>query len=167
MANVNVTVLQYTKELNGKRVMKPPIPEIIVGDFICERSRLDTLVGGPKKIEQGSYYAGENNLSTLEGVATNINVALNVSINPITNLIGVHKQLKHCRRIELRYINLLEGGLGLLLISELRDILYSDNDFAQYVPLGIISKYLNTGKSNIFRCQKELIDIGYEEIARL
>ena len=93
---------------------------------------------------------------------------INMSNNNIKSLVGLHKVIKKTVGIGLSCSKIISGGLGLLLIDGLTNIVnISRHGDALTTPFKIIQQHLGTDNSKIFRCQKELIDAGYEEYAKL
>ena len=135
-------------------------PQEVNGKFLAMHCGLTSLVGGPKKVG-ACYQCDWNNLKSLEGVAAEIGDYLSVDDSSITTLCEIHRQIKRIGTLFFCRTNPIEtGGLGLLLVPGLISIIGS------LPPLKIIDKFLGRPKE-IFRCQKELIDAGYEEYAKL
>ena len=161
---VNFYVTPNRRNVDSGRLIN--IPRKIAGDFNCGHLGLTSLVGGPEEVG-GYYYADNNKITSLVGIAPIIQSYLSLDSNNISSLIDVHKHLKLIGNSF--YLNrnpeLVEGGLGLLLIKSLKHLYCSD-----IPPITIINRYLKedvaAGKK-IFKCQKELVDAGYEEYAKL
>ena len=135
-------------------------PNHITGDFSCQTNFLTSLVGGPQKVD-GNYYCSINNLTDLVGCASHIGDTLKCRSNNITSLVGIHKIVKSCKSFVFDECEITEGGIGLLLISNLTDI--SDTK----VPFNIIANYLGTGTKGMMECSKELTAKGYDNYAKL
>ena len=143
----------HLKELIG-------VQEHVNGLFNVDNNKLTSFKGGPKSAVDYISYSGNliPNLNDLDIVKA---VTFYCDGNLITSLCGIHKHIKSCYEINLLGLNLSEGGLGLLLISDISHI------FANIEPLKIINKYTGQGKPGILQCQRDLIDAGFEEYAEL
>ena len=137
-------------------------PEHIMGEFSCHDNNLTNLIGGPQSID-GSYLCYRNSLTDLVGCASHIGGSLYFHRNPITSLVGIHKIIKSCQNISFDNTQITHGGIGLLLIANLKSIttLFSSKQFQ------IISNYLDTGTKGMMECSKELISKGYVNYAKL
>ncbi len=101
--------------------------------------------------------------------------SIDVSYNYIETLVGIHKHIKYCKKIDLSKNKIKEGGIGLLLINGLDYVGYTNPTKGLFgydcrtfsKALLIITKYLGKGKIGLLECQQELIDNGYEEFAKL
>ena len=136
-------------------------PEHITGSLYCYSNNLTSLAGGPKIVDV--HYCCYNNLLTdLVGCASHIGYGLYCGDNNITSLVGIHKIIKSCQSITFDAKKIKEGGIGLLLIANLKDL--NTNNIA---PLNIIRRYLGTGTKGMMECSKELISKGYAQYAKL
>lgn len=145
--------------------------------FMCNKNRLTTLVGGPAFVE-GLYDCGANELITLEGAAAHVGRYFNCSNNGLTTLdgapayVGVNFYCQYNKLTTLLGIpthmtgfhclsnNIKSHAIGLLLVDSCT---YFDAE-GDWVP--IIIKYLGR-PDDIFECQAELIEHGFEEYAQL
>ena len=136
-------------------------PKKVGGFFSCSwNERLTSLVGGPEEV--GGFYSTKScDLTSLEGAPKKVGGYFNCSGNKrLTSLAGIHKHIKEIRG-EFRCDSDLSGPvLGLLKIKKLRGVRLKDNKLA-----AILNKYLPEG--DLIDCQQELIDAGYEEMAKL
>jgi hypothetical protein len=113
-------------------------PEQVRVDFNCSENQLTTLVGGPKKVG-GDYRAHHNPLASLEGLATEIGGLLLLTYSTT---------------------------LPLLRALVAQEILFGWEPGTAQPPFEIMKKYAGTGKRGVIRCQKELIQAGFEGNAR-
>ena len=139
-------------------------PDEVTGWFDCQDNELISLAGAPSKVG-GDFYCSGNELTSLVGAPSTVggNFCGNFYCddNELTSLADIHKQVKSCTGF-FCYVNEIKSNiLGLLLITNLKKVGEDGPAFE------IINKWLGQGKLVIFRCQKELIDAGYEEYARL
>ena len=131
-----------------------------ITQLFCSNNKLTTLTGGPSSTEWG-YDCRNNKLTDLYGCASHIGSDLDFQYNNITSLIGIHKIIKSCRETYFDCEKITEGGIGLLLISKLKEISVNTE------PFKIISKYLGQGTKGLVLCQNELIEHGYDNYAKL
>ena len=141
-------------------------PKHITGSFGCDKNELTSLVGGPELVD-GSYTCSYNQLTDLVGCASHIGRNLYLSHNRITSLVGIHKIIKQCNGIVLNDYKIKEGGIGLLLIDDLKYIEPVGIHDTVSPPFAIIKRYLGTGTKGMMACSKELIDNGYQNYAKL
>ncbi len=100
--------------------------------------------------------------------------------NKITSLKGVHKELTHCRTLDLSYNHIKEGGIGLLLIVGLKGIKYNEDSptahgtsTRAFQALAIINRYLgqgsidDNGQQFLLECANELDEAGLHEFGVL
>ena len=131
-------------------------------DYVYRGPAYGKLIGCPDEV-RGYFDCRWNCLTSLEGVSPVIEGTLFANCNRIESLANIGKQLKSCPKIICSENGISSNILGLLLIHNLRTIL-SDSVSA----FSIIRRWLgNKEKTAIFRCQKELIDAGFEEYAKL
>ena len=135
-------------------------PQIISGVFRSEFCYLTTLVGGPQIIN-GDYLCGGNELTNLVGCASHIGSGLYCWSNSITSLVGIHKIIKSCHAIHFDDNKIRHGGIGLLLIANLKVITHNT------MPFAIIQGYVGTGTKGMMECRSELIEKGYSNHAKL
>ena len=135
-------------------------PNHITGDFKCSGNNLTNLIGGPQKVD-GHYICYNNSLTDLVGCASHIEKRFLIRNNAITSLVGIHKIIKSCEGIFFDQNKIIEGGIGLLLISDLRFITSDTEQFK------IIGKYLGGGAKGMMECSKVLTSMGYGNYAKL
>ena len=134
-------------------------PEHITGHFDCANNNLTSLVGGPQRVD-GNYDCRLNYLTNFDGCASHFNELFGWG-NSIFTLVGIHKIIKKCTYLHFEYADVKEGGIGILLISNLQFITNT------YAPFEIIANYLDTGTKGMMTCSKELIAKGYANYAKL
>ena len=135
--------------------------QYVGGSFLCRNNILTSLVGGPQKVD-GNYMCSNNQLTSLDGCASHIGGKLFCSTNNITSLVGIHKIIKRCPAILFDHDKITQGGIGLLLIENLKVISNYKSP-----PFEIIAKYIGSGTKGMMECSKELIAMGYENYAKL
>ena len=165
-------------------------PQKIGGSFYCYKNKLTTLEGGPEEVAD-TYSCCNNKLTSLEGVASHIGKILICHNNSLTSLQGIHKLIKHIGgKADFEANPIKSHVLGLLKIDGLKQVKmhnmpskhfvaskhhvnYDTQDSGgnklqgnYYEVSEIINKHLK-GDRNIFDCQAELEDAGYEDYAQL
>jgi Leucine-rich repeat (LRR) protein len=133
-------------------------PEIINRYFMCFHNNITTLKGAPKFVKT-HFLCGFNNLTSLEG-CPETSIRANFDNNKITDLHDIHRHMRQCKELRLLHNPITSHVLGLLKIENLERVYLDNTDVAS-----IINKYLPLG--DIFACQAELIEAGYEEYAKL
>ncbi len=120
-------------------------------------------------VVRGNAYLNGLGLSTLHNLPESCE-ELDLSHNEIISLCGIHNHVTQCNSIDLSFNPIEEGGVGMVLINNLTEILYIGDNQRLHEALGIITNYIDCfgkGKGTILYCQQELIDAGLEEFARL
>lgn len=155
---MKVSELFEEKERNILNVLGKQ-PEHYDGDFTCADKSLLSLKGAPK-IVTGSFYCQRNYLDSLDHVPESMNY-LNFYENELESLHNIHKKIKHCGIANFEKNPIKSHVLGLLLIKGLTHIWIDKQHLAK-----ILNKHLN-GERDVFACQEELIEKGFEEFAQL
>ncbi len=125
-----------------------------------ERSILSVLGQQPEHVVD--FNCEHTNLTSLEGVPPSISGSIFANNNKLTSLHNIHKQIKRLVGYANFFSNPIKSHvLGVLLIDRLQYI-WMDNFKVQT----IINKHLK-GDRDIFACQEELIEAGFEEFAQL
>lgn len=136
-------------------------PEKFDKDFSCFSRALTSLEGSPKHVS-GYFTCAENKLTSLEGAPSFIGKDFACSMNNLTSLHNIHKQIKHIGGFASAKRNPITSCvLGLLLIDGLKEV-YLDIKVVEK----IINKHLKSDR-DVFACQEELIEHGYDEFAKL
>ena len=145
-------------------------PSLILGDFTCYDNHLVSLKGGPSRVE-GYYTCSKNYLKDLDGVASYMADAFNCEDNGLTSLHNIHNQIKFIGGSANFIRNPIKSHvLGLLLINGLDEVAFES--FAPWANKPrqqmneIINKHLKNGR-DVFACQEELIEAGFDEYAQL
>lgn len=188
-SNGKVTVTRSVN-LRDKELTSIPVQFLSVdGDFDCSKNQLTSLMGVPREVKKSfnchtnlltslqfapdyvgfNFVCSSNQLLTsLEWVPKTIFGIFHCDGTNITSLVGISDVFKSIGQIFIAPDLIKEGGLGLLLIEDLKSISVSSHKAEQSFkePFDIIRTYLNR-KEDIFKCQEELIENGYEEYTRL
>jgi hypothetical protein len=126
-----------------------------------ERSILSVFCKQLDKVSKSINYEGYR-LDSLEGAPSSIGGNLYCSNNNFTSLHNIHKIIKHIGgHADFRYNPITSHVLGLLLIDGLLFVMLGNEKVED-----IINKHLE-GDRDVFACQEELIEAGYEEFAQL
>ncbi len=142
-------------------------PILCGGNYECNDNQLTTLKGTPKII-LGTFDCSSNQIKSLEFCPEEIEGTGRFGNNKLVSLVGINKYLKKCNSISFKNNHIEEGGIGLLLIDNLKVVNSSDcGDFSKAT--SIINKYLDEGggKQFLLACQEELEEAGLERYAKL
>ena len=152
-----------------------PIKFNVVDEFFDVRNNeLTSMKNAPVSVgmrDSASFLVSNNLLTSFEHSPKEVGGNYFIEANEIVSLHDIHK---HVKRINCYlYIGLPkieDSMLGVLLILGLNRV--QGGSFllssTKKKLLSIINKYIkDNDKSKIFRCQKELIDNGFEEYAKL
>ena len=136
-------------------------PESIGGHFIVANNPLETLKGATEWVGE-NFDCRHCTLDSLEGAPSFIGQNCIVTDNRLKTLHSIHKQIKHIGNDFNAVNNFIRSNvLGLMLIDGLRSV------FLDIKPVqNIINKHLK-GDRDVFACQEELIEAGFEEYAQL
>ena len=167
--NLNVDVFGDVKFMmladHDKHILHLPVKfNDVHGDFLAFNAGLVSLVGSPNFIK-GDYCIHSNPISSLNGftpVITGYTTFLETQIHSLHN---IHKHIKLVRDIYLPEKQ--THVLGLFLIKGLRNVVIPSTVEPEmsYVWHNIIQKNLREG--DIHKCQEELIEVGYPEMAKI
>ena len=131
------------------------------GHFSCSNKKLTSLKGAPSSVS-GYFSCYSNNLTSLEGAPSSVGGHFVCSRNKLTSLHNIHKQIKHIGLYAYFECNPITSCvLGLLLIDGLEKVYLDTNGVED-----IINKHLK-GERDVFACQEELIEAGFDEFAQL
>ncbi len=106
-------------------------------------------------------------IDTIEIFPNIVRGHLGISSNQIRSLVGVHNHLKYCPQIDLSNNDIMEGGIGLLLVEGLFKIINHGKIHALNKAMQIINNYLILGQAGLLECQQELIEEGLDQYAKL
>lgn len=137
-------------------------------DFDISHNDLTTLDGCPHTVNGHFSCSWNPRLTSLEGMPSYIGKEFLMLGCNITSLRGINEHLCGMGRGGVFYCDwgsITEGGLGLILIENLYRIV-NCSTVKEKAPFQIIKKYLGR-PDDIFECQAELIEQGYEAYAQL
>jgi hypothetical protein len=136
-------------------------PRVFTGIFVANNIELTSLKGSPEEII-GDFDCSANYLTSLEGAPSSIGGNFVCDYNAITSLHNIHKQIKYIGGYaNFEYNPIKSHVLGLLLIKGLKYVYLTNGKVAD-----IIDKHLS-GDRDVFACQEELIEAGFEDYAQL
>ena len=152
---------EYCSYSNAKLTSLEGSPKHVSDDFTCYSNNLKSLKGGPEYVGS-DFYCFDNVITSLEGAPSFVGGSFYCHNNKLTSLHNIHKQIKHIGAIANFVSNpIISCVLGLLLIDGIKEI-FLDNQKVQV----IMYKHLHGGR-DIFACQEELIENGFEDFAQL
>lgn len=145
-----------------------PLREIS-GRFDCGSNKLTSLIGAPRI--RGSFHCIHNLLSSLEGLDAIEVDNFFCDGNLLTSLKDIHLHIKSVGSMVSFAGNPIKSHiLGLLKIKNLINVKFTNMDNGKMHALQtIINKHLRARRPSpdIFACQEELEEAGYEEYAKL
>lgn len=125
---------------------------------------LKSIRGAPQEIT-GSFSISQcKNIKTFENFPKKIDDRGVISGSGITSLIGINDFVDEIGSLVFEPSEIESGGLGLCLIKS--EHLPIPNTHPNHRPFEIISRYLNR-PNDIFECQSELIEAGFDEFAQI
>ena len=140
-------------------------PSQIGGDFSCSHNKLTSLEHCPSHIG-GDFLCRENELTSLEHCPSQINGDFSCGHNELTSLKDVHTHIKKVDGGFRCYSNHIESHiLGLMLIDIGGEIITRLGDGKDVDT--ILNKWKNQGRRGVLGAQRELLDLGYAELAQL
>jgi len=152
-------------------------PQTVGGWFECHNNELESLAGCPRKVE--NFYCYDNQLTSLIGGPTEVSSEYDCSKNFLTSLEGCPKIIPGgflCNDNNLSSYNGLPDSVGFLLcdwienapILSLLKYPSVNIDNNNVIEL-ILHKYVGQKplRQAIIKCQRELIDNGFEGNAKL
>lgn len=153
--------MDLLNSINNGKFTKDGTNLRITHDFSCDCDNLKTLKGAPAEV--GGYFScNANSLTSLEGAPSSIGGTLFCNdIEKMKSLKDIHKHiLKIGGGAHFRDVPIKMNILGLLKIKGLQYVIIDNKEVER-----IINKYLPEG--DLFACQQELIDAGFEAFAQL
>lgn len=136
-------------------------PKRVPGTVYAGYNDLTNLKGGPEYVG-GDFIVSGNPLVSLEGAPTSIRGCFKCENTKITSLHNIHKQVKFIGEyFLLTDTKITSCILGVLLIDGLQLVQLSNKPVQN-----ILNGHLR-GDRDVFACQEELIEAGFEELAKL
>ena len=133
----------------------------IIDTLYCDNNQLGSLKGGPTTVKN-NFVCENNKLTSLEGAPSSVGGYFARFENKLTSLHNIHKQIKRIGlNANFEFNPITSCVLGLLLIDGLKTV-YLGNTKVQ----DILNKHIK-GDKDIFACQEELIENGFDEFAKL
>lgn len=142
---------------------RPEIPDYIkfnqvYGDFFIA-GHISSLVGCPEVVH-GNFRCYSHRLQDLQGMPPHIERDCDFEQSYLDNLHNIHK---FCKSIggSLMGRHIRSHALGVLLVANLKSVHFDENRACQIINHQLL------GDRDIHLCQQQLIDAGYDELARL
>lgn len=141
-------------------------PNYVRDVYDCSVNKLTDLKGAPQNPVASLIVNHNKKLVTLEGVTPKVQLLSVKSCPQLKSLHDIHKQMSAISRRFICHdfaMQITSSILGLMMI-ELGDISteYNNDDVAS-----ILNKWKNQGRKGVLGAQRELLDLGYDELARL
>jgi hypothetical protein len=134
-------------------------PQKINGFLSCAFNKLTSLKGFPSEVNSTAWL-NNNRIESFEGISPDSLKTLYCFDNNFTNLHDIHRHLHYCEFLNLCGNPIKSHVLGLLKIDGLETVKIDPEPVEM-----IINKYIPLG--DIFACQEELIEFGFEAYAQL
>jgi hypothetical protein len=173
-AHLNLGSLKYApKSVNGQFDCSGNLltsleyaPKNVDMLFDCSNNQITTLLGAPEKVGWSFVCNYNRGLKSLEHFPAFVGENVELERCGLTSLQNVHKHIKKMNGM----LNVIDNEikshvLGVLLINGCKEVFMRNADVED-----ILNSYLhkgNTGRQAVVACQKELIDAGYVEYAKL
>ena len=160
-------------------------PVTIDGNFYCHHNKITSLSGSPSKTNNmwcdynqleslegctsyvsGSFFCQNNKLSSLEGCPSQVGGNFWCHKNKLTSLHNVHKHISNiggnfvCKNNMIR--SHILGSMMVEIGGEIITRLGNGTDVDE-----VLNKWKNQGRRGVMGAMKELMDLGYEELAQL
>ena len=140
-------------------------PSQIGGNFHCHGNKLTSLEFCPSQVG-GDFYCGYNQLTSLKFCPSQVGGNFSCSHNKLTSLKDVHTHIKKVDGGFRCVHNHTESHiLGLMLIEIGREIVTRLGDGKDVDK--ILNKWKNQGRKGVLGAQRELLELGYAELAQL
>ena len=137
----------------------------ISGNFLCHDNHLTSLEGCPSQVG-GHFYCHYNQLTSLEHCPSYVNGDLVCRNNKLISLQDIHKYInKIGKEFNCENNPIKSHILGLMWI-EISGNIKTGLGNGTGVD-AVLNKWKNQGRRGIMGAMKELIDLGYEELAQL
>lgn len=141
-------------------------PNYVRDVYDCSANKLTDLKGAPQNPVASLIVNNNRKLVTLEGVTPKVQLLSVKSCPQLKSLHDIHNQMSAISRRFVCHdfaMQITSSILGLMLI-ELGDISteYDNDDVAN-----ILNKWKNQGRKGVLGAQRELLNLGYDELARL
>jgi hypothetical protein len=153
-------------DLRNKKLLRLPsdLPEKVDGYFACIDNRLTSLKGCPKEVG-GNFLCTSNNLTSLEYCPKIVHHSFICSNNEINTLKDIHRYIEKVGWFTCRMNPIESCILGLMLIEFVGSCTTELGDGKDVD--AILNKWKNQGRKGVLGAQRELLDLGYEELAQL
>ena len=140
-------------------------PSQVGGSFLCHYNSLTSLEHCPSQVG-GNFSCSSDMLTSLEGCPSEVGGDFFCHKNKLTSLEDIHKQIKKIggdffcngNKIKSHILGLMLVEIGGDIVTKLGDIKDVDE---------ILNRWKNQGRKGALGCQRELLDLGYKELAQL
>ena len=142
------------------------IPREVTKNFNCNNNKLTSLEGAPQLVG-GDFWCNKNELTSLEGAPQSVDGVFWCNNNELTSL--KREEIQHIKKIGAGFMcadNPIRSHiLGLMMISiggEIKTELGDGEDVD-----AILNKWKNQGRKGVLGARRELLDLGYNQLAQL
>ena len=132
---------------------------------MCDDNKLTSLEGAPLHIG-GNFWCTDNKLTSLEGAPKIVGGEFICSFNMLTSLEGIHNQIKKIGGSFACENNPIKSHILGLMMIEIGGKIETNLGNGQDVD-AILNRWKNQGRKGVMGAMKELMDLGYEELAQI
>jgi hypothetical protein len=140
-------------------------PSEVGGDFSCSVNDLTSLEHCPSVV-RGTFGCTANNLTSLEHCPSVVDGHFYCEKNEFTSLKDIHRQIKKIGGRFWFFKNPIKSHILGLMFIEIDEEIRTDLGNGDDVDV-ILNKWKNQGRKGVLGAQRELLELGYEELARL
>ena len=162
----------------------------ITGDLLAQNNLIESTSGIPQNVRSiglgcnrltssgdlsylcddciHSIYLYDNPLVDIGPLPERVGT-LDVSNTLVTDLHDIHRKLQRCFRFDASRSSIRSSILGLMYI-EIRGVItlgWNDHRHDADAVQTILNKWKNQGRKGVLGAQRELLDLGYDELARI
>ena len=140
-------------------------PSVVGGFFDCGNNELTSLEHCPSVVG-GFFDCSDNKLTSLEFCPSVIGGFFNCCLNRLTTLKDFHRYVKKIGGRFLCRGNQIESHILGLMLVEIDGKIGTGLGDGKDVD-AILNKWKNQGRKGVLGAQRELLELGYEELAQL
>ena len=139
-------------------------PKMVAKTYNIRNTGVISLNGGPRTVG-ASFICSHTPITSLEHFPEHVGGDMLFDNTKLTDLHDVHLIMKYVNgRLNISGTNIRSHVLGLILVKGLTGVTFSKH-LAEVSE--IINRYLGLGRVGVMKAQRELLEAGYEEFAKL
>lgn len=145
--------------------LPPELPRKITSSFYCFGNRLTSLAHYPSEIG-GTFECGSNLLTSLEYCPSIVGGDFMRADNRLPSLENIHEQIKKIGGEFWCFDNPIKSHILGLMLIDIGGNITTDLGDGEDVDM-ILNKWKNQGRKGVLGAQRELLELGYAELAQL